>query len=525
MPLARLVLLLLVVRAGTALASDAVPVAVGDVTGTSARLHVWAAGPGPVSVTVVPDGAGASTRSLQPDAELIARTTLRGLVPGRRHRYRVESEGHLVTGEFVTPPPPGDPAPVRLVWSGDLGARGHCGARRYGVFDTMRRQRPDLFLFVGDTVYADHPCRALPGAAAAATTFEEFAARHRRNLADPAVQAFLRRTSVTAIWDDHEVRGNFAGSRQPLMPVGRAAFLASWPVATPPGDPTRLYRSRRWGGLLEIFVLDTRQYRSSNWAPDGPDKTMLGAAQRRWLVDAVTASTAVWKVVVSSVPLSLPKGWPVSDSWAPRNVLGYRTGFARERDAILALLQAAGVQNLVVLAADVHFATAVAHTPAPGFRVWELVAGPIAAGTKDPWCPAPGLNSTVLFAHGGEATFGEVQVYAHGLDVRLFAGDGRLLWRRWLPAARRSGNDRQDTEPCGVRSGWGASACRRGATVSDPITPSNRPRQSRLAGARARSQVRMLRDMRGPGDGAPRQRHLGPHRVSLRRPRSRWHRA
>ena len=323
---------------------------------------------------------------------------------------------------------------MRLLWSGDLGARGHCGARRYGVFDTMATRRPDLFLFVGDTVYADHPCAALPGAEAAADTFEGFRARYRHNLSDPAVQAFLRGTSVTAIWDDHEVRGNFAGPRQPLMPVGRAAFLASWPVATSPTHPTRLYRSRRWGALLEIFVLDTRQYRSSNWAPDGPDKTMLGAAQRRWLVDGVTASTAVWKVVVSSVPLSLPKGWPISDSWAPRNVLGYRTGFARERDEILSLLQAAGTRNLVVLAADVHFAAAIAHTPGPGFRVWELVAGPLAAGTKDPGWPAAGLDSRVLFAHGAEPTFGELRVGTHGLDVAFFAGSGRLLWTARLPS-------------------------------------------------------------------------------------------
>jgi alkaline phosphatase D len=312
------------------------------------------------------------------------------------------------------------------VWSGDVGARGHCGARPYEVFEALRDRHPDLFLFVGDTVYADRPCPALAGGEGAAATLGAFRVRHDHVLGDPAVQGLLRRTSVTAIWDDHEVRGNFAGPTEPLMPVGRAAFLASWPVATPPGQPTRLHRSRRWGALLELFVLDTRQYRSRNRVPDGPDKTMLGAAQRQWLLEAVTASTAVWKVLVSSVPLSLPKGWPVSDSWAPRSVLGYRTGFARERDEILGALRAGGVRNLVVLTADVHFAAAIAHEPA---------AGPLAAGTKDPWPPVPGLGSRVLFAHGGEPTFGELQVEHRGLGVRLFAGDGRLLWMDWLPAA------------------------------------------------------------------------------------------
>ena len=60
-----------------------------------------------------------------------------------------------------------------------------------------------------------------------------------------------------------------------------------------------MYRAVRWGRLLEIFILDTRQYRSANSEPDGPAKTMLGAAQKRWLLDGVTASTALWKVAAT----------------------------------------------------------------------------------------------------------------------------------------------------------------------------------------------------------------------------------
>ena len=433
-----LVLLVVLQPASGFAAAEEVAVAVGDVTAGTALLRVRGAGPGPVSVVVEPDSPGDPVMaSVQPDNDLVARLSLRDLAPGRRYRYRIESGGRTVNGEFVTAPAPGEATPVSLVWSGDLGARKHCSAGPYGAFDAMAALHPDLFLFVGDTIYADHSCPALAGGDGAAATFDAFRARYRHNLSDSAVQRLLRRTSVTAIWDDHEVRSNFAGPTEPLMPIGRAAFLASWPVATPPGEPTRLYRSLRWGAVLEIFVLDTRQYRSPNHRPDGPDKTMLGAAQRQWLIDSVAASPAVWKVVVSSVPLSLPKGWFIGDSWAPRSLFGYRTGFAHERDAILAALHAAGVQNLVVVAADVHFAAAIAHAPARGFHLWELVAGPLAANTKDPWAPAPGLGSRVLFAHGGEPTFGELQVGARELGVRLFAGDGRLLWMDRLPAAGR----------------------------------------------------------------------------------------
>ena len=69
------------------------------------------------------------------------------------------------------------------------------------------------------------------------------------------------------------------------------------------GDPHRLYRKIRYGADVEVFLLDTRQYRSRNADQDGPAKTMLGARQLRWLLDELQASDATWKVIVTSVPV------------------------------------------------------------------------------------------------------------------------------------------------------------------------------------------------------------------------------
>ena len=114
----------------------------------------------------------------------------------------------------------------------------------------MARRQPDLFLFVGDTVYADQLCGQrphVPGADYVATTLAEFHGKHRYNRADPALQEFFRTTSVFAIWDDHEVRNNFAGPTEPLMPVGLQALLDYWPIQGPPEEPRRLYRARPLG--------------------------------------------------------------------------------------------------------------------------------------------------------------------------------------------------------------------------------------------------------------------------------------
>jgi alkaline phosphatase D len=292
---------------------------------------------------------------------------------------------------------------------------------------------------VGDTVYADVPCDkpgVAPGGEFRARTLGQYRARHRHQREDGPLQALLRGTSVYTIWDDHEVRNDFAGTAEPLMPLGRQALLEYWPIAPPPEEPGRLYRRFRWGRLLEIFILDTRQYRSPNAETDGPGKTMLGAAQKRWLLDAVTSSTATWKVIVSSVSLSIPAGRPdARDSWTGASPFGLPqdgAGFATERDAILDHFRKHQVKNLVFVVADVHHAELIRHHPTPEWSFHEFVAGPLSATLGRPRPLDVGLNPRSLFARGGVFNFGEVVVDPAVLTVRLIDDTGAVMFTHTL---------------------------------------------------------------------------------------------
>lgn len=438
-------MLLLLLLTGSVAAAAAPLVTVVEVGPASATLWVRAVRPGTISVEVTPAPGPAVrlTRNALAADDLLLRLPLEGLAPATRHRYRVSQAGASVEGEFATAPPPEVPAPVSFLWSGDLGGSGVCRSvdGGYRIFRAMAGRPADFFLFVGDTIYADSTCRrpgTVSGAEFRATTLAQFRARHRYNREDPAFQDFLRGTPVFAIWDDHDVRNNFAGPTESLMAIGRQAFLDYWPVAAG-DDPNRLYRSVRWGGLLEVFILDTRQYRSANTLPDGPAKTMLGAAQRRWLVEALPASTATWKVVVSSVPLAIPTGRAHRrDSWTNVNVLGLApergTGFVTERDAILGEWRARGVRNLVFVTADVHHAEVIRHQPYPDWSFHELIAGPLSAQTGQPRPLDRRLGSRSLFARGGLLTFGEVTIDPAHLTVRLLDEQATVLFTHSLAA-------------------------------------------------------------------------------------------
>ena len=110
----------------------------------------------------------------------------------------------------------------------------------YPIFDFARMEALDFFLLLGDTVYADEICPVppnAPGSEFRAVTLEEYRAKHRYQRGSTAFQRFLASVPVYVVWDDHEVRNNFAGPFDPQMPIGRQALFDYWPIATSADDP------------------------------------------------------------------------------------------------------------------------------------------------------------------------------------------------------------------------------------------------------------------------------------------------
>jgi len=367
---------------------------------------------------------------------------LRGLVPQTAYAVRVllpteealTPVAPVAIAKFTTAPLPETEAPVEFVWGGDIGGQGYCRKphKGYEIFDQLRAGSPDFGILLGDLIYGDGRCPSppnVPGSDFVATSLKEFRAKHRYQREDPAFQKFLASVPIYAMWDDHEARNDFSGSTDPLMPSSRQAFLQYWPIDVSRPQSHRLYRRIHRGANLDVFFLDTRQYRSSNRQVDGSEKTMLGQEQLQWLFRALRESRATWKIIVSSVPLSLQKGGsrqaPANDSWA----LGRgQTGFARERDQIVDLILTHKIANVVWLSTDVHFAQAVAYDPNRDGTIdfHEFICGPLSAKPFNPWLPEASLHPTVLYQEGGFQNFGHIDIQRHSLKVRLIDESGMV---------------------------------------------------------------------------------------------------
>lgn len=430
-------------------------VSVTEVTATTALVWARASGAGRLHVVAARDqdlrqGVRRASALAGPKTDFTALATLRGLRPGTRYHYRVWFSHRRAGygGVFKTAPSGSRPARVRFVYGGEVAGGRLCRHQRWGLpaFFYMTTVEPDFFVSLGDLIYADEACprdgpgdwKNVPGNFLEiddrrldwedTDAVREVYRQHWRYLrADRHAQYLFARVPLYATWDDHEVINDFGGTWPNwnaqsgrrgfpnLVTAGRESFFAYTGISARPRDPTRLYRSFRWGRNLHLFLADARSYRSRNDETDRSPKTMLGSRQLAWLKAGLRRSRATWKIVASSVPLSVPTGSTMigRDAWANGD---HHTGFERELLDLLRFLDAQNVRNVVFISADVHFAQTLRYEgdydgDGDRYRFHELTTGPLNARLQKPYWLDMSFNPTSLYGEGGFFNFGLIDVW------------------------------------------------------------------------------------------------------------------
>jgi alkaline phosphatase D len=141
-------------------------------------------------------------------------------------------------------------------------------------------------------------------------------------------------------------------------------------AATHPHQYSRIYRRFQFGDLIDLYMLDTRTYRSAH--PCGEKdyaerygafncentlletRTILGGEQKSWLMAGLIQSTTRWQVLgnqtfMGRLGIATPQDSAVLDI----NVDAW-DGYKAERQELLETLKASGRKDLVVLTGDLH---------------------------------------------------------------------------------------------------------------------------------------------------------------------------
>ncbi|MBU3666442.1 MAG: alkaline phosphatase family protein [Chthoniobacterales bacterium] len=230
--------------------------------------------------------------------------------------------------------------------------------REQPVWEAINKTKPQLFIFMGDNVYAD---TAEPA---------EFRASYDKLSAIPAFAKLRASCPIIATWDDHDYGKNDAGAEWEGKHAAKTAFMDFF--RTPQDSPLRSrdgvhdsYVYGPDGKRVQVILLDTRWFRGplerlddadhrklkaerGNW--NGPyvpakasDSTMLGEEQWKWL-EAQLKIPAEIRIIVSSIQvISDENGW---EKWG---------NLPRERKRLLDLVRD-NATGVIFLSGDRHVA-------------------------------------------------------------------------------------------------------------------------------------------------------------------------
>ena len=253
-----------------------------------------------------------------------------------------------------TAPSPGTPGTFTIAFGG---CAGYTPANER-MWDTIAGHTPHAFLTLGDNVYIDLPEHPGP--------FHDYTYYQRQSR--PEFRRLVSATPVYAVWDDHDAAvddiwlGPYVDRpawKQPMV----EHFQRNW---NNPAYGSESHPGVWFGfslGDVDFFLLDGRTYRTN---PFDDDPTMLGPVQKAWLLDALLASDATFKVIASPVAWADGAKPGSRDTWS---------GFPEEREEIFRFVEENDITGVVLLSSDRHRSEAWAIERDSGYAFHDLLSG------------------------------------------------------------------------------------------------------------------------------------------------------
>lgn len=282
-----------------------------------------------------------------------------GLEPDKQYWYRLRFDGELDKFQPLahsTRTAPAGPASFRVGF-------GSCCRIQFDpvqqIWNTARVLEPDLFIWLGDNIYAD------------SDQPQVLADLYGRGRVVERLEPFLRSTPQLATWDDHDFGYNDSDGESPYKDAALKVFKDFWanPAYGEPENPG-IYFRYSYGGV-DFFVLDGRYHRDPTARPDNAEKTMLGARQKAWLKRELKASDAAFKVLASGGGWSSAENEDGGDSWAV---------YMTERNEIFDFIRDEEISGVVCISGDSHMGelNCIPRSEQGGYDIYDFCSSPLA---------------------------------------------------------------------------------------------------------------------------------------------------
>ena len=216
------------------------------------------------------------------------------------------------------------------------------------ILQTILKERPELFLMIGDNIYAD------------TEDMDVMRVKYAKLNADPGFSLLRATCPILATWDDHDFGVNDGGSDYPRKREAQKIFSDFWgdPLSSPRRQREGVYDAHIVGPMgrrVQIILLDTRYFRGplkkgprrvgGPYYPNlDPAVPMLGEAQWKWLEAQLRQPTEL-RLIVSSIQFIAEAAG--QETWS--NLPG-------ERQRMIDLIAETRANGVVFLSGDRHWA-------------------------------------------------------------------------------------------------------------------------------------------------------------------------
>jgi alkaline phosphatase D len=332
-------------------------------------------------------------------------------------------------------------------------AFGSCSSqyREQVIWPHIASKNPDIFLHLGDMIYADmlpYNSQMLP---AHVSVVEKARIDYALLSAQSSFRSFSAAIPMLHIWDDHDYGRNDAGGDLPFKEDMAELFLEF--VGAGPDDPRRgrpgIYDAHTFGSVghrTQIILLDTRFFRSpllrdertpeekqalgivGTYAPNpDPAATLLGEDQWMWLGRQLR-EPAELRLIVSSI--QIVAGEKGVESWGT---------FPLERARLYDLITSTRAKGVVFLSGDVHFAE-ISRSDAGPYPLYDFTSSNLAQAATH-W-GRDFKNTYRVLGTLDEENFGLVEVdwaqEAPLVHLRAIDGEGNEAFTLAVPLSELS---------------------------------------------------------------------------------------
>lgn len=231
------------------------------------------------------------------------------------------------------------------------------------IWESIVAQDPDVFLFLGDAIYAD-----TDGRTAWNVTERQLQGEWNRLADKPEFQKFRKLVPMMATWDNHDYGIHNGGAEFELKEVSKRLFLDFFgePQDSERRERAGIYDASTFGPsgrLVQIILLDTRTFRSpfkldtrsdltrseigkvGKYVPNQDESaTLLGEAQWAWLEEQLREPADIRLICSSTQIIPDEKGM---DEWGC---------FPRDRKRLFDMIETCQASGVILLSGNVHFA-------------------------------------------------------------------------------------------------------------------------------------------------------------------------